>query len=69
MNRLSFRIWAVITVTLAMSAVMLIIARYTNDLAHNINHADTIRGLVMFSLLILAAMGIWGLIIYLILET
>lgn len=61
MNGLPFRIWAMITITLTMGALILILSR-------EISYVTSADGLVMFILLILATLGIWGLAIYLIIK-
>lgn len=61
MNRLSFRIWAVITTSLAMSAVILILARH-------ISYATSVAGLAMLSMCVATALGVWGWVIYFILR-
>jgi len=61
MNRLSFRIWVVMAVTLAMSTVILILARH-------ISYATSVVGLVMLSMCVVTALGVWGWVIYFILR-
>jgi len=61
MNRLSFRIWVVMSVTLAMSAVILILARH-------ISYAASVVGLAMLSMCVVTALGVWGWVTYFILR-
>jgi hypothetical protein len=56
-NRLFLRIWAAITITLAMSAAILILAR-------NIGYATSAVGLAMLIMVMVAALGAWGLAVY-----